>query len=150
MTKIITIENVEQIEQVKDFISRTGNIVKLAGEDDMQVSDGYHTMDELYEHRVTLWIALCRMQATRANIAEDEMLTGESKVVWRSKNHSDGEPAFGGTWFVLGIGDEKGKQITYHLPLSRWDETEFAVTLTKAPEFDGHTSADVLERLKEL
>ena len=69
--------------------------------------------------------------------------------VWRSKNHSDGEPAFGGTWFVLGINKEKGKQITYHLPMSKWDETDFAETLEKAPEFDGHTSQDVLERLKK-
>jgi hypothetical protein len=50
----------------------------------------------------------------------------------------------------MGIGKEKGKQISYHLPLSRWDETYFAETLDKAPEWDGHTSADVLERLKTL
>lgn len=28
-----------------------------------KTSDGYHTFDELYEHRITLWIALCRTQA---------------------------------------------------------------------------------------
>lgn len=70
--------------------------------------------------------------------------------VWRSKNHSDGEPAFGGTWFILGIGKEKGEQMTYHLPIDRWDECKFADTLDKAPEFDEHTSDDVLERLKNL
>ena len=37
------------------------------------------------------------------------------------------------------------KQITYHLPLSKWEETGFAETLEKAPEFDGHTPDDVLE-----
>ena len=32
----------------------------------------------------------------------------------------------------------------------RWEETNFAKTLDKAPEFDGHTPADVLERIKSL
>ena len=53
-------------------------------------------------------------------------------------------------WFIMGIGKEKGNQISYHLPLSRWDETDFAETLDQAPEWDGHTSQDVLERLKTL
>jgi hypothetical protein len=68
--------------------------------------------------------------------------------VWRSKLHSDGS-SFDG-WFILGIGKEKGKQITYHLPTVRWDEVSFAETLEKAPEWDGHTPDDVLERLKAL
>ena len=43
-----------------------------------------------------------------------------------------------------------GYQITYHVPLERWNETEFARTLDKAPEWDEHTSDDVLQRLKKL
>ena len=99
--------------------------------------DGYHTWDELYEHRITLWIALCN------KISEYEF----EKCVWRSKLHSD-ETSFDG-WFILGIGKEQ-PQITYHLPLSKWEATNFAETLDKAPEFDGHTSDDVLERIKNL
>lgn len=53
-------------------------------------------------------------------------------------------------WFILGINREKGKQISYHVPLKRWKETDFAQTLDKAPKFDGHTSQDVLNRLKTL
>lgn len=53
-------------------------------------------------------------------------------------------------WFVLGYGYIEGEQITYHLPLSKWDECNFAKTLDKAPKFDGHTSEDVLERIKKL
>lgn len=107
--------------------------------------DGYHTFDELYDHRIALWIALCR--ATQK--INNEWGEGGCEV-WRSKNHSDGEPAFGGTWFVLGIGKKSGNQITYHLPIEKWDECFFAETLEKAPEFDGHTSDDVLERLKNI
>lgn len=67
---------------------------------------------------------------------------------WRSKLHSDGT-SFDG-WFILGIGTERGKQMTYHLPLDRWNDTSFADTFDKAPEWDGHTPADVLERLKHI
>ncbi len=113
-----------------------------------EVSDGYHTFGELYEHRITLFIALCKKQ--EREIVDNINKTFTKISVWRSKKHSDGELAFGGTWFVLGINKEKGKQITYHLPIERWDETEFAETLEKAPEFDGHTPRNVLERLKTL
>jgi hypothetical protein len=50
----------------------------------------------------------------------------------------------------MGIFIDKGSQITYHLPINRWEDTEWAETLEKAPEFDGHTSSDVLERLKKI
>lgn len=108
--------------------------------------DGYHTFDELYEHRYVLWIALAKV------LAETDFSEWGSRCpnVWRSKFHSDGKPAFDGKWFLLGIEKEKGTQITYHLPIERWDECEFAETLEKAPEFDGHTSDDVLERIKKL
>lgn len=122
--------------------------IEASGEE-LEVSDGYHTMDELYDHRITLYIALCRTYQRRDQHMENELGTAQSVTcVWRSKLHSDGT-AFDG-WFILGIDQEKGYQITYHLPLDRWDETEFAKTLDKAPEWDGHTSADVLARLKQL
>lgn len=108
--------------------------------------DGYHTFDELYEHRITLYITLCKI--TEALDVESGRGSGD---VWRSRRHSDGDLCFGtGTMFVLGVGKNAGKQITYHIPIERWGETDFAETLEKAPEFDGHTSDDVLERLKRL
>ncbi len=109
--------------------------------------DGYHTFDELYEHRITLFIALCK---SLVNYYDDADFA-DNPNVWRSKKHSDGEICFGtGTQFVLGIGKKRGHQITYHIPIERWEETNFAETLYKAPEWDGHTSDDVLERLKKL
>lgn len=105
--------------------------------DTNQVSDGYHTFGELYEHRIQLWIKICQLY---------------SGIVapWRTQYHSDGELAFGGGWFVLGLYVSTGKQITYHLPMKYWDQCEFAATLSQAPEWDGHTSNDVLERIKLL
>ena len=106
------------------------------------ISDGYHTFDELYEHRIRLFIALCKELAW-----EDE--PSQHVDIWCSTKHSDGSSF--GDWFVLGIGKEKGEQITYHLPARFWNEVcKFAQVLDKAPEYDGHTSDDVLERLKKL
>ena len=104
--------------------------------------DGYHTFEELYGHRIALFVTLCRF------VHNDEHRMLHDTPVWRSKFHSDGSSFYG--WFIMGIGRNKGEQITYHLPLSKWDETDFAETLDKAPEFDGHTPDDVLERLKNL
>lgn len=104
--------------------------------------DGYHTFDELYDHRIALFIKLCQYL-----LMDDSNYSG----VWRSKIHHDGS-SFDG-WFIMGIGGrtpEECQQITYHLPNSRWDETDFAETLEKAPEWDGHTSDDVITRLKQL
>lgn len=106
---------------------------------DDKTTDGYHTFNELYDHRITLYIALCRLIY---------QFCIPSPPVWRSKLHSDGTAIEG--WFVLGLGEKPGKQITYHLPLARWDETAGIVELERAPEFDGHTSADVLVRLRNL
>lgn len=99
------------------------------------ISDGYHTFGELYEHRFELYLALCR-QLVR------------TKSVWRSKVHSDGTSYDG--WFILGIDYAPGSQITYHLPMKYWDRTDFVHTPVHIPQFDGHTSFDVIERLKCL
>lgn len=119
--------------------------------DNVQVSDGYHTFAELYDHRITLYIALCKATQDFEYHGDARLILGSTKRVWRSRHHSDGEMCFGtGTWFILGINREPGQQITYHIPAQRWDETDFAETLGRAPKWDGHTSAHVLERLKNL
>jgi hypothetical protein len=127
----------------KEIDTKDIDVVEMRGMDTNKVSDGYHTFGELYEHRITNYLVLCRELAHNPK-------RHDSHPVWRSKNHSDGQPAYGGGWFVLGIGTEPGQQITYHLPIAAWDKTWFAKELDKAPEFDGHTPADVLNRLAEI
>jgi hypothetical protein len=109
--------------------------------------DGYHTFGELYEHRIAIFITLCKLLKRQENAVLPPSHPDDS-FVWRSKLHSDGTAWE--DWFVLGIGIEKGEQITYHLPMSKWDETNFASDREKAPEWDDHTPPDVLERLKKL
>lgn len=123
------------------------NILIKDGVDTNKISDGYHSFGELYEHRIQLHIALCYQLHLRRINGSDKILDFDQEV-WRSTLHSDGS-SFDG-WFLLGIGKKSGNQITYHLPASMWDNTHFAETLQRSPEFDGHTPNDVLIRIKRL
>lgn len=140
--KTITIIGAETID-VRHSLHRLTKDALATGGEGMSASDGFHTFDELYDHRITLYIALCKHKHDLYAIENP----GKHKI-WRSKAHSDGSVWDG--WFILGIGTDKGKQITYHLPLSRWEETDFVEEIEKAPDWDGHTPEDVLSRLKDL
>lgn len=121
-----------------DFIN---NEIKSSKIDTNLISDGYHTFGELYQHRIELFIALCRELSKNHE-------TGQKSQIWRSVKHSDG--SVWDSWFIMGLGQENGEQITYHLPMEYWKKTSFAETLDLAPIFDGHTSNDVLLRISKL
>lgn len=154
--KHILFRNPAFVEKTDDIYTHD-KLVEVGVHDTDSISDGFHTFGELYDHRITLFIALCKMVN-----AEDETqkqmrafkegfsfdVKGWNRRVWRSKLHSDGTSIDG--WYILGIDKEAGKQITYHIPIHRWSESDFAETLEKAPEFDRHTQSDVLDRLKKL
>lgn len=106
------------------------------------ISDGYHTFGELYETRAVLNIALFKY------IRWSNKLADGPNPVWRSKLHADNTMFEG--MFILGVGSKPGEQITFHYHLDKWDDCDFAETLEKAPEFDGHTPAEALERIKRL
>lgn len=103
--------------------------------DTNKISDGYHTFEQLYDHRCELWMALCKSP-------------NYFHRTWKSQVHSDGSRWNG--WFILGIDRKKHEQITYHLPIKYWEECSGIKTLPKAPEFDGHTSRDVIARIRGL
>lgn len=98
-----------------------------------EVSDGYHTFNELYEHRIILFISL---------------MIAYPKISWRANSHSDGTCLDG--CFIAGMYLPTG-DIRYHLPVNTWEylNGEGISTYTKAPKWDGHTSEDVLCRLKQ-
>lgn len=97
-----------------------------------EVSDGYHTFGELYDHRCLLFVALMRAHPTLA---------------WRSRLHDDGSSEPG--WWAGGLHLPTG-DVSYHLPDALWPLLDGATvnTLERAPKWDGHTSADVLQRLR--
>lgn len=124
------------IAEIERKDAEMGAVAKVTG----ATSDGYHTFDELYEHRTTLFIAWVKAL----------VYLGEASILlpWKSRKHSDGTMFDG--WFIMGVGIAPGDQITYHLPLSKWDETSFVREIERAPDFDGHTSADVLKRIQAV
>lgn len=89
------------------------------------LSDGYHTFDELYEHRCLLFINLC--------------LSHSDKAYWRP--HYEG-------WPLIGMELPSG-QVTYHVPEKYLPLFERQIG-KGGPEWDGHTSNDVIERLTEF
>ncbi|QTH79803.1 hypothetical protein [Klebsiella phage vB_KpnP_ZX1] len=97
-----------------------------------QISDGYHTFDELYAHRVRLFTCLMHAHKSRA---------------WWSFKHHDGSVWDG--WIIAGI-DTPAGSATYHLPESAVDDLPLGTNIPRGKEWDGHTAADVLERLKSL
>lgn len=119
------------------------DIIKENQLDTNKISDGYHTFGELYGHRIQLFITLVN------TLVKNTQNNGEGvgDFCWKSRKHSDGSEWEG--WFIAGIFKEKGKQITYHLPVEVWDEL-MCIEMLKAPEYDGHSPTDVLERLKKL
>lgn len=99
-----------------------------------ELSDGYHTFDELYEHRCSLFAVL---------------MSKDPSISWFSKTHDDNSVWDG--WFICGMKLSTG-DVTYHLPDSMWDMVvnTGAKELDKAPPWDGHTSSDVVARLQGL
>lgn len=93
-------------DAVKDnTVNTTIKVASFTG-DIGELSDGYHTFNSLYEQRMYLTVALMK------NIP--------GCYCWKSKCHSDGEPCFGGDWFIVGFDTPDG-QFTYHYEMKYWD-----------------------------
>lgn len=105
--------------------------------------DGYHTFNELYDHRHILFLSLVNM-LNRPGVFR----VPDKYRAWKSKLHSNGSSYDG--YFVLGMGRKAGEQITYHLPNDLWDKAIFAKELARAPKWDKHSPDDVKERLLYL
>lgn len=96
------------------------------------ISDGYHTFGELYDHRRALMAALVRTRRIWA---------------WRSlAHHPDDAPMFDGGYFIVGVDLPTGT-IRYHYKLPHWDDFRDAIALPHAPKWDGALPADTVTRL---
>jgi hypothetical protein len=97
-----------------------------------EVSDGYHTMGELYDHRRALTRALALALGLDA---------------WRSKaHHPDDSPIFEG-YFIVGLDLPQAGTVTYHYKLEHWDEFAEVPELDHALKWDGAPPAASVERL---
>lgn len=99
--------------------------------DNGEISDGYHTFNELYYYRMLY------------NAAFFNLLPKE--WVHKSKKHHDGEECFGGGWFIVMANLPTG-QISNHYELKDWDLFQIQEKEI-ADEWDGHTPQEAAERL---
>ena len=128
---------------------------KLDGKDVSQVSDGYHTFEELYNFRKVYNAALFNEWAGQLETIPSTFdkhginLLRPKYDVHKSWRHNDGELCFGGGWFIVVAVLPTG-QISNHYESKDWDLFRVPETPTAKYEWDGHTSEDVLKRLMSL
>lgn len=96
-----------------------------------EVTDGYHTFNELYIHRHALFI---------------NVINAHQDKSFKTHRNDAGEQWEG--WFIAGLNSRFG-QITYHLPIAYWDSVN-ATEVDSNSDYDGHSAADVVERLLSL
>ena len=108
------------------------NIHKIIRPEEIKnVSDGYHTFEELYDHRTKLFSVICACF---------------QKIAWKSKLHNDGTMYDG--MFIVGINTIDGPA-TYHCEMKYWDLFDLD-ELETAPVWDGHTPEDAITRILSL
>lgn len=95
-------------------------------------------VQELYEFRLLYNSALFNEWYNQGNYE-----------VYKSKKHSDGELCFDGEWFVV-VANLPSGQITNHYNIKDWDLFKIQEYEQVKDDFDGHTSSDVLKRLREV
>ena len=106
--------------------------IHIMREIDGDTSDGYHTFNELYHHRAVLFSVIVKTFSDKA---------------WKSLRHHDGTMYDG--MFIVGIDTPDG-QATYHYDIDPyWDMFECR-ELECAPEWDGHTPVQAIERIGRL
>jgi hypothetical protein len=97
-----------------------------------ELSDGFHTFNELYHHRAILFSVICNSMPNKA---------------WKSKLHSTGDMFPG--MFIVGISTPEG-YATYHFDIEPYWDMFNVQELTTAPEWDGHTPEDAINRISKL
>ena len=122
-------------DQIKIFLYKKKWRILIA---ENEISDGYHSFEDLYEFR-KLYNAL---------LFNEWAKTGDIEV-YKSKKHYDGEECFGGGWFIV-VAILPTGQISNHYKIKDWDLFKIPEYEKSKYEFDGHTAFDVMERMKEM
>lgn len=95
-------------------------------------SDGYHTFNELYHHRAVLFSVIVKAFQEKA---------------WKARLHHDGTMYDG--MFIVGIDTPEG-QASYHYDIDPYWDMFDCRELERAPDWDGHTPAQAIERIGKL
>lgn len=126
-----TVMNEWDFHSFSDVADRLADLIEpepINGE----TSDGYHTFNELYHHRALLFSVVVR------NYPE---------LCWKSKKHHTGDMYEG--MFIVGINTPDG-QASYHYDIEPYWDMFKCEELEFAPEWDGHTPDQAIERIGRL
>lgn len=126
-------------KKIQNIFTKEGNM-----------SDGYHTFDELYHYRALYNAAFFNELAhiTYTNSAFGCAQFGAPRYnVHKSLRHSTGEKCFGGDWFIV-VADLPTGQISNHYPMKYWNLFDIEERLFAA-EWDGHTPQEAADRLEK-
>ena len=110
----------------------TADVVEIPEGGIGNLSDGYHTFNELYHHRAILFSVICNAMPDKA---------------WKSKLHDTGDMFDG--MFIVGIETPEG-QATYHYDIEQYWDMFKVKELEKAPKWDGHTPQEAIDRISKL
>ena len=88
------------------------------------IGDGYHTLDDLYYHRMVLFSVICNTYKDKA---------------WKSLKHSDG--TMYDDYFIVGVVTPEG-DYTYHYHIDHWRDFDVK-EIDSAPVWDGHKPEDI-------
>lgn len=95
------------------------------------ISDGSHTFNDLYYHRMVLFSIICNTYKDKA---------------WKSWLHEDG--TMFEDYFIVGITIDGVGDYSYHYHKDYWNNFKVK-ELIKAPKWDGHKPSDI-DRLNSL
>lgn len=114
-------------EQIDDYRKHNDNA--SVGE----LNDGYHSFNALYDHRMVL----------------SAFMFNKVKFAFKSRKHfdNDTDPMYDGM-FIVGAITPFG-QISYHYDNKYWNLFKVPA-IERAPEWDGHTPQDVVERMMKI
>lgn len=100
-----------------------------------QISDGYHTFNELYQFRLLYNAAFFNLLALQKDVD-----------VYKARKHYDGNFPFNNPNYFIVVAELPTGQISNHYPMKGW-------TLFKIKEkeysnpYDNHTTNDVINRI---
>lgn len=124
-----TVRLLDEVERLRE----EGNMLReLAKPITKDTSDGHHTFRDLYHHRAILFGVICN---------------AIPEICWKSMLHHDG--TMFNDDFIVGINTPDG-QATYHYKVDRYWDLFRVPVFDHAPEWDGHTPTQAIERIGKL
>lgn len=125
---------IHKVNAINHFIKNLPivDVVEIPKSGIGDLSDGYHTFNELYHHRAVLFSVICNLMPDKA---------------WKSKLHDTGDMFDG--MFIVGVETPEG-QATYHYDIEPYWDMFKVKELEKAPKWDGHTPSDAINRIENL